>query len=153
MKFKKCCAFTGNREMGDDINEEKVKELLRGLIINKGVHTFYDGMARGFDLLCAKCVIELKKEFPQIKLIACVPCPKQEKYFKSEDKKLYYEVLEGCDQVKLISKFYFDGCMFVRNRYMVDNAGKVVVYQREEDGGTAYTHNYAVEQGKEIYLL
>lgn len=151
MDLENCCAFTGHRNLKDDFDLGVLKETIEGTI-NDGVDTFYNGMARGFDLIAAKCVIELKEKYPHIKLIACVPCPKQEKYFSKKDKELYYEVLKNCDEVKLLSQGYYNGCMFVRNRYMVDNSSRVIAYNRE-DGGTAYTVKYALDMLKEVYLI
>ena len=32
---------------------------------------FYCGMAQGFDILCAECVLQLKNQFEGIRLICC----------------------------------------------------------------------------------
>ncbi len=152
MDINKTCAFTGHRNVGDDLDINALSELVQTLIDN-GVDTFLDGMARGFDLLAAETVIKLKEKNPHIKLIACVPCPNQEKYFSDEDKELYYSVLDKCNEVKILSDRYYKGCMHVRNRFMVDNSSKLVAYDRAEDGGTVYTVSYAAKHGKEIFII
>lgn len=152
MDIEKCCAFTGHRNLEANFSLDALKQAIEG-VIEEGVDTFLNGMARGFDLLAAKCVIELKEKYPQLKLIACVPCPKQEKYFPKAEKELYYEVLKHCDEVKLISEGYFPGCMFVRNRYMVDNSDRLIAYYANKEGGTEYTIGYAMENLKEVYVI
>ncbi len=152
MDIKTTCAFTGHRNVGDDFSVKKLTLLLEKLIQN-GIDTFLNGMARGFDLIAAQCVSELKKSYPDIKLIACVPCPDQDKYFTEEDKKTYASVLENCDEVKLLSRKYYKGCMFMRNRYMVDNCSVLVAYDRGYDGGTDYTVGYAKNKEIEIYIV
>ena len=149
-----CCAFTGHRKIKGDLNINALKKLIKNLV-EKGVNTFYNGMARGCDLISAQCVLEVKKDYPHIKLIACVPCPDQDKYFSFEDKRTYRSILEKCDEVKLISKKYFNGCMQVRDRFMVDNSAHLIAYYRGEEGGTKYTLNYAstFEEQIEIYLV
>lgn len=152
MDIEKTCAFTGHRNVGDDLDINALTELVQTLI-DKGVDTFLDGMARGFDLIAAQVVVKLKEKNPQIKLIACVPCPNQEKYFSDEDKEIYYSVLEKCDEVKILSERYYKGCMHTRNRFMVDNSSKLIAYDRAEDGGTVYTVGYAGKRAKEIYVV
>lgn len=152
MDKRYCCAFTGHRNVRDDLDVANLTALIKSLI-EKGVTTFYNGMARGFDLISAQCVLNLKRDYPFIKLIACVPCPNQEKYFYEEDKKTYYKVLENCDEVKLLSEKYHKACMLLRNRYMVDNSSYLIVYDRGDDGGTEYTLKYARDKDMQIFLI
>ena len=95
------CAFTGHRVLEKNFDEQIVKNYILKLI-GRGVDKFYCGMAKGFDLVCGNCVLELKKQYP-IKLIACVPCPFQDKYFSETDKLLYRHVKNGADEVKIIA--------------------------------------------------
>ena len=144
------CAFTGHRVLEKNFDEQIVKNYILKLI-GRGVDKFYCGMAKGFDLVCGNCVLELKKQYP-IKLIACVPCPFQDKYFSETDKLRYRHVKNGADEVKIIAPRYYDGCMQERNRYMVDNSDIIFCYLLRSCGGTYYTVNYAKSQGKEIIL-
>ena len=149
----KTCAFTGNREITGYLNTEALEILIKGLI-EEGAATFLSGMARGFDMIAAELIIKIKRDNPHIKLIACVPCPGQDRYFSNEDRQKYKIILEQCDEVKLISDHYFKGCMFLRDRYMVDNADCVIAYDRKKsDGGTAYTINYAKQKNKTVYFI
>lgn len=152
MDINAVCAFTGNRDIGEDLDTILLEELVQNLI-DGGVDTFLDGMARGFDLIAAEVVIKLKENNPKIKLIACVPCRGQEKYFSCEDKQKYYYVSEKCDEVRILSERYYKGCMLARNRYMVDNSGLLIAYDRNSDGGTKYTLSYAAKKGKEIFVI
>ena len=144
MNKKKTCAFTGHRELENDIDLPYLKECVQG-IIDRGYETFLCGMAWGFDLLAAQAVLELKEDNPQIKLIACVPCPGQEKNFPEEEKIKYKEIIEKCDEVRVISKNFYKGCMYARDRYMVDNSALLLAYDRRHEGGTYYTVTYAVQ--------
>ena len=137
----KTCAFTGHRNLGDDFS---VKELDKQIeeVIKKGVEIFYNGMAMGFDLLAAERVLALKRKFPQIKLIACVPFYGQEKYFSETDKKRYDKILKKADEVMTLSEKYYKGCLHERNRYMAERGDILITYCKEETGGTAYTVKY-----------
>ena len=150
--IEKSCAFTGHRDILKYPNAQDFESLLCE-IIGLGVDTFLCGMARGFDLFAAEAVLKLKDGGKNLKLIACVPCPEQDKFFDKTDKQRYNYILSRADEVKLISDEYFKGCMQMRDRYMVDNSAYLVAYLREQTGGTAYTVNYAQKKNKKIYRV
>ncbi|MFQ9736830.1 MAG: hypothetical protein ACLR06_03380 [Christensenellaceae bacterium] len=57
------CAFTGHRRLGEDFDPERLKKEIESCV-SRGVSLFYCGMAAGFDLYAAECVVELKESFP-----------------------------------------------------------------------------------------
>lgn len=122
-------------------------------LISEGVENFYCGMAMGFDLIAAEVVLEEKKLHPDVKLIACVPCPDQQKRYPAEDKEKYERILPLCDKVEIVSDCYYRGCMLTRDRFMVDNCSRVLAYMDRNDGGTAYTVGYAKSKSKQIYIM
>ena len=146
------CAFTGHRNVKSDFDYDKFKSEVINLIEEENVTVFYDGVARGFDLIAAKCVIELKEKYA-VKLIACIPCKGQEKCYSPEEKEDYNYVLKNSDEIKILSQNYYSGCMYARNRYIVNNADIVLAYLTEHRGGTWYTVNYAVSSAKRLILL
>lgn len=137
----KSCAFTGHRTLYGGFSPRKLKAEIKKLILG-GADTFYNGMAMGFDLLAAEKVLELKKKFPHIKLVLCIPCFGQEKQFSEKDKKRYAEIYQKADEKVLHSNHYYNGCMQVRNRYMADRADILMAYCVQEKGGAAYTVKY-----------
>ncbi len=137
-KNMKACVFTGHRELGDDFSPRKLKAAVKK-VVEKGVEVFYDGMAMGFDLLAAETVLSLKKQNPQIKLIACIPCYGQEKNFSAKDKERYCKILKKADEKVLLSEHYFRGCMQVRDKYMAERADCMIAYCKKQTGGAAYT--------------
>ncbi len=122
-------------------------------MIEQGVVTFYNGMAMGFDLTAAELVLELKKKFPQVKLIACVPCYGQEKRYSAEDKERYANILHRADETVTLAERYHTGCMHERNRYMVDRADYLLAYCHDDKGGTAYTVRYFLSSHDEESLV
>lgn len=137
----KSCVFTGHRILEDGFSKRKLKKEVVNAV-EQGVETFYNGVAMGFDLIAAETVLGLKKRYPQIKLVACVPCYNQEKNFSVQDKKRYAEVLKKADETVVLSQNYYKGCMFARNRYMADRADCMIAYCHSETGGTAFTVRY-----------
>lgn len=148
----KSCALTGHRVLQADFDETAFQNTLVKLV-EEGVEVFYNGLAVGFDLLAAKLIIELKKNYPSVKLVGCVPFYGQEKNFSAEDKKLYAEVLKHCDVVYVLSDYYYAGCFFKRNDYMCEHADLLVAYQRSNKGGTAYTVKKFRKKGGKIIFL
>ena len=132
------CAFTGHRSFHDGFSPCKLKKAIKDMIL-QGVTTFYNGMAMGFDLLAAEKVLELKKKFPQVKLVLCIPCYNQERNFSDEDKLRYQNIYKKADEKVLLSDKYYRGCMIVRNKYMVERADALIAYCIKSDGGAAYT--------------
>ena len=134
----KTCVFTGHRELPLGFPKRKLKTTIEGLI-SLGVDTFLCGMAIGFDLLAAETVLSLKKNYPQIKLVACIPCICQEKYFSKTDQKRYTDAVKKADEQVILSDSYYRGCMQVRDKYMAERGDVMVAYCTKKEGGAAYT--------------
>ena len=145
------CTFTGHRNI-KDFDQALLDRVIENLIKN-GCRRFYNGMARGFDLAAAESVLSFKKIYPDIELIACIPCPEQSQTFSAVDRERYKRALSGCSEKILLSDKYYSGCMFYRNRFMVDNADVIVSYLRKKFGGTYYTVRYAEKCGKKVIEL
>ena len=148
---KKACALSGHRVVSKNVDEKEVKNLLYKSI-NDGFDTFLCGMALGFDTLCFKLLLELK-ETNDIKIIACVPCKDQDAFFTKKQKESYRNFLEKADRIICLSPEYFDGCMQLRNQFMIDNASRVIAYLNCSYGGTYNTVKYAVERGVEVVYV
>lgn len=116
---------------------------------------FGAGGAWGFDMLAEETVLELKREYPHIRLVLVLPCPPEQQTLKwnNNQRQRYYEILERADKVRILSTQYTNDCMLVRNRHLVDNSAYLVCYLREQRGGTAYTVKYAREQGLDVIRL
>ena len=151
MKEKTVC-FTGHRTipmLKKRKIEKKIKETLEALIDN-GYCYFGAGGALGFDTIAALTVLGLKKKHPEIKLILVLPCKNQTRGWEEKDVSVYESIMEQADKVVYTQEHYDRGCMFKRNRHLVDNSSVCVAYLTEEKGGTAYTVNYANQKGVKV---
>ena len=151
MKEKTVC-FTGHRTIPMLKKwkiEKKLKETLEALIDN-GYCYFGAGGALGFDTIAAQTVLGLKKKHPEIKLILVLPCKNQTRGWEENDVSVYESIIEQADKVVYTQEHYDRGCMFKRNRHLVDNSSVCVAYLTEEKGGTAYTVNYANQKGVKV---
>lgn len=142
--------FSGHRTLYDPQAEieSRLEKAVREQIAN-GAERFICGGAVGIDTIAAQTVLRLKTEFAQVRLMLALPCPPnaQTKKFNAEQKKKYFDILEQADEVNILSESYTQGCMMVRNRFMVDNSTILICYLRVDKGGTYYTVNYARKQG------
>ncbi len=138
---EKSCVFTGHRTLAPTFSVRALKKAI-GNALKEGYRTFYNGMAMGFDLLAAETLLFFKKKYPDIRFIACIPCPEQEKYFCETDKERYRKLLSKADEKIFLSDHYYNGCMQKRNRYMVERADLLIGHCVEKRGGAAYTLSY-----------
>ena len=149
---EKTVAFTGHRILKKDIDIKDLKYCIDCLI--KGEKdTFLIGMAIGFDFLCFKVLLEFKKIYKNIKIIACVPCENQDKNWNLSQKIEYKSLIKKADEIIYTSKEYHIDAMFKRNRFMVDNSSVLVAYIYKTTGGAYYTAKYAIENQKEVLYI
>ena len=151
MKEKTVC-FTGHRKIPPEdlpmVSEKLRKTLI--VCIEKGYCFFGAGGALGFDTLAAQTVLDLKKDYPHIKLILVLPCLNQTRGWNEKDIAVYEAIKEKADKVVYTSKYYFNGCMQKRNRHLVDHSSLCICYLKDRSGGTAYTVKYAEKSGVQI---
>ena len=144
MKRKTVC-FTGHRKIPPEqvtTLSRRIKQVLIELI-EAGNLYFGAGGALGFDTIAAQTVLDLRTEYPQIKLILVLPCLSQTRGWSERDIKIYDDIKSKADKVVYTSQEYTRGCMHKRNRHLVDNSSTCVCYLTERTGGTAYTVDYA----------
>ena len=154
--FKTCC-FSGHRQISNEhiiLLPEALSSLLDSLV-KKGFRHFKAGGAIGFDTIAALKCLELKKKYPElsITLELCLPCREQTLGWSEMEKSAYHFVLERADKVRYESDVYTTGCMYARNRRLVDGSDLCVAYLSIDKGGTAYTCSYAMQKGVEVINL
>ena len=146
------CCFTGHRNISGK-KKEYIQEKLKNNIINaiqNGYTFFYAGGAVGFDTMAAQAVLELKAQYSNIKLILVLPCVNQTEGWDQSDIVEYKRIKSLADDVIYTSEKNKKGCMFKRNRYLVDHSSLCICYLTRKTGGTAYTVKYAKNKGIEI---
>ncbi len=151
----KICMFTGHRT----IDVSKLPELTRRLdelietLINDGYNVFCAGGAVGFDTLAELKILEKKKKYNFIRLCLYLPCKGQEKKWSEGMKQIYFYVLAQADEINYSCEHYMAGCMQKRNREMADACDICVAYCGSDTGGSRYTVNYAIRNGKKVINL
>jgi len=149
------CCFTGHRQFYNK-NAHEIRQMATKTIeklIIEGITIFKAGGALGFDTICAQAVISLREKYPHVKLHLILPCKRQARNWNVHDRKVYKEILDLANEVDILFDNYFDGCMHIRNRALVDNSDCCVAYLCRHYGGTYYTVNYAKEKGVEVIFI
>ena len=159
----KTVAFTGYRlqKMPFGFNEDcdQCKDFKRRLfnsiemLIIEGYTHFISGGALGMDMFAAEAVLELRKRYPNITLEIAIPFDGQTNKWEQEYKNRAEIIRQEADVVTWVSHQYTSGCMFVRNRYMVDNSSILMAAFDGQPGGTAMTVDYARRQSKQITII
>lgn len=148
MKRQTCC-FTGHRKIPLNQLEQLTQRLKDAVIacIQEGYLYFGAGGALGFDTLAAQTVLNLKQQYPDIKLILVLPCKDQADRWNSQDIKEYERIKACADKIVYTADRYYNGCMRKRNRHLVDCSSLCICYLTEQTGGTKYTVDYAIKSG------
>ena len=138
------CCFTGHRHIPEDERSHlcaALSQIIREFITVDGITTFYAGGTQGFDTLAGTAVLDVRDTFPKIRLVIVLPYANQVDRWSAANK------------VICLAERYYNGCMFVRNRYLVDHSSICVSYQTKQTGGTAYTVKYALKKGVKVINL
>lgn len=121
--------------------------------VEDGFEYFISGLARGVDLWAALYVIEIKKKFPNIKLICAKPYEEHGSSFKGEDLWNLKNVLAEADEIICVSKEYSKNCFKLRNFFMVDNSTRLIAVVDNFKSGTGQTINYANKKGIDVNII
>lgn len=165
---QKSAAFTGHRlsKLPLALQKEKRHLLINALysaineLYNDGYTVFYSGMCTGVDLWGAMCVLEFRKEHPDVKLICAIPFKSHSASLKGEERALYDRIVENADSVVVLKgdlPYYERARAFnQRNYYMVKNSDALIaVFDRSknEKSGTANTVKMAYDKGIRIIFI
>ncbi len=151
-------AFTGHRAMnyaaGDSEQALRVRldATLRELYA-RGARCFYSGMAEGFDLLAARAVLDLQRQYSGVQLVAAVPFRGQARGFSAVVRRDYEQILQAANRVEVLAEEYSRDCFLRRDDYMVERVATVVAWFDGRAGGTAYTVSRARSLGCEVFNL
>ncbi len=146
--------FTGHRRLDDAAWTAQRLTLLLEKLYQLGYRDFISGAALGFDQLAARCVVRLRGQHPEVRLIMAVRCPDRGHLWNQAQAEAYERLLYLADKTLVISDHYFEGCMQKRNRFMVDHASLCVAWmQHPRHSGTYATLCYALKKDVPILNL
>ena len=149
MKQETCC-FTGHRDLSanliPEIRRQTTKEI-QTLITERHVRYFGVGGAIGYDTLAAEVLFELKRTYPEIKVILVYPFEGFISRWSTDQRLAYAKLFPSFDKRVCVAKSASREAYLMRNRHLVDGSAYCIAYCTRSVGGTAYTLRYAKEQG------
>ncbi len=160
--IEKTVAFTGHRPEAFKLHNEEdehiinIKQRLFNLIkeaISQGYCYFVGGGARGTDIWMGEAVLELKKEYPYIKLVTVIPHEAQSQPWSKYWQERYDKLMEKSDMVTVIEPEFSYASYHKRNRFLVDHASLLIAVYNGTKGGTQKTIEYAQKKEKQIIVI
>lgn len=152
-KREQTCCFTGHRHL--PVGEEEtiwqcVLEYLLPLL-DQGVHYFGVGGALGFDTLVAEKLLELRRRYPQIRVILVLPFRGYQSRWTSAQQARAARIEAQVDKVVYCCDTPSREAFLARDRHLVDGSAYCIGYCTRATGGTAYTLRYANANGLRIW--
>ena len=131
---------------------QKLDETIARLV-EQDISIFVNGGAVGFDYLMAAAVLRRREANHDVTLVILQPCRDQDARWSLEDQLAYRRLLTAADRTVCLSESYYDGCMAVRNKMMIELSSVCVAYYTRGRSGTAQTIRFACEQGLTVINL
>lgn len=79
-----------------------------------------------------------------------MPCRTQADKWDESDQKIYEEIKSKAKKVVTLYDDYNNVCLFERNRHLINHSSVCVCYLNKDEGGTAYTVNYALSNKLQV---
>lgn len=157
------CCFSGHRPeklpWGDNERDERcaalkasIREMLQKAY-DDGYRHFICGMARGCDTYFCEEALRLRDRVQDITVEAAIPCLSQCSRWTEAQQERYHDLLDRCNYRTVVQEAYDPGCMYRRNRYMVEHSTLLIAVHDGSSGGTRYTIEYALRRRKNVLVL
>ena len=141
-------AFTGHRSYHHE-SDDALQGVVEQLYL-EGARTFRVGMAEGFDLAAAECVMGLMKRHDDLVLEAYIPFHGFDNRFSLVDRARYNTILSSCARLAYATETYEQSSFMRRNDMLVDGARVVVAWWSGSSSGTGYTVRQARRCGVRV---
>lgn len=145
--IKSCCGF-GHKEINEDIND-KLYYIINQLA-NNGCKNYYCGANGMYDEIFSSAVSNIKKSFPNIRLI----------YVKTHFKKDFYKygnfLYNLYDEMIIpteLTDINYKLAIKNRNQWMIEQCDFIIGYIKHNYGSAFDAIKYAKEKGKAIYFI
>lgn len=118
--------------------KKAIKNNLIQLIENDGVEWIIVSGQLGVELWAAEITLELKEDYPDIKLAVITPFLEQEMNWKEDRQEYYQFILTEADFVDSITKRRYESPMQFRlkNQFFIEKSDGLLILYDEEKGGT-----------------
>lgn len=139
--MEKICFFAGHSKLyGSDDIYSRLVEAVENVIVNYNVKSFFVGNYGEFDRLSAAAVRELKKRYPDIRLILVIPYLTRE---IEDNKEFFYRNYDEMLIADIPEKTPYGIRIIKCNQYMANKSSHLICYVKNYWGGAAKTLEYA----------
>ena len=149
------CCFTGHRNLPIHQEEEIWQRVCTRLypLLERGVRYFGVGGAIGFDTLVAEKLLNLRKTYPQIRVILVQPFQGYQSRWTPAQQARAAAVENRADKVVICCQTPSREAFLARDRHLVDGSAYCIGYCTRSTGGTAYTLRYAQKQELQVWNI
>lgn len=145
------CTFAGHRNVFGSVSDCVIEQLKKILSKERSLECLVGGMGE-FDVICAKAVQRLKREYPthDISLTLVLPYMSQ----KLNDDKKYFETMY--DSIIIPEELYgvhYKQAITARNKWMIDRSDYLIAMIRRDFGGAYTSLKYAREKRLTIFQI
>lgn len=154
-KRAQTCCFTGHRHLPawkEEVIWQRVLEYLLPLL-EQGVRYFGVGGALGFDTLAAEKLLDLREQYPQIRVILVLPFRGYQSRWTAAQQARAAQIESRVDKVVYCCDTPSREAFLARDRHLVDSSAYCIGYCKSSTGGTAYTLQYAEKQGLQVWNI
>jgi uncharacterized phage-like protein YoqJ len=102
----------------------------------------------GVEIWAAEAVLELKEQYPDLRLAIITPFLEQEENWSEEKKGIYSSVIGRADYVNSVTKSKYEGPWQFKekNKFVLRNSdGMILVYDEEQEGSPKYMKELALK--------
>lgn len=142
----KSCFFIGHRDTEEAIYP-KLRALVERHVLECDVTEFIVGHYGNFDLLAAKAVMEVRKQYPQITLLLLIPYHPAERPMKTLEG--YNGTFYPPDQERVPRKL----AIVRANRYMIDHVDYLIAYAWHPGSNARALLEYAQKREEKKLIL
>lgn len=149
------CCFTGHRNLPIHQEEEIWQRVCTRLypLLERGVRYFGAGNAIGFDTLVTEKLLNLRKTYPQIRVILVQPFQGYQSRWTPAQQARAAAVENRVDKVVICCRTPSREAFLARDRHLVDGSAYCIGYCTRSTGGTAYTLRYAQKQELQVWNI
>lgn len=147
------CTFAGHREVFLSSIKRDIDHALSEIVQAEDDYIlFYSGGMGDFDIMCEAAVRRLKKKYPDLNIRLSLVLPYMTNQINRDKEYLESRFDDIIIPMDLIGVHY-KAAIKKRNRWMVDQADKVLAYVYRDFGGAYDTIKYALRTGKPVLNL
>ena len=146
------CTFAGHREVFLSSVNQDIDNALSELVQSEDDYMFYSGGMGDFDFMCEAAVRRLKKRCPHLNIRLNLVLPYMTNQI-NRDKDYYESRFDDIIIPMDLMGAHYKAAIKKRNRWMVDQADKILAYVYRDFGGAFDTIKYALRTGKPVLNL